>query len=114
MSITNFEEITSPLNDYELELVPIMVASFKTKNINNPIKAADIISSMKANGYKMSGPRLRKICNYIRTNSLLPLIATSKGYYVSYDKQQILDQIQSLQERADAIKNCALGMRSFL
>jgi hypothetical protein len=44
---------------------------------------------------------------------MLPLIATSDGYYVSYDKIEIEKQIQSLKERAESINRCANGMLVF-
>jgi tetrahydromethanopterin S-methyltransferase subunit B len=50
----------------------------------------------------------------IRSKGILPLIATSNGYYCSYDKQEIMEQIKSLQERADAIINSANGLKKFL
>jgi len=63
---------------------------------------------------KFSEPRLRKCSNYIRTNGILPLIATSQGYYVSYDKQEINSQIQSLVERANSILKSAEGLKKFI
>ena len=58
----------------------------------------------------MTGARLRKIVNYIRTNALQPLMATSKGYFVSNDVNVIMDQIQSLNQRAKSIRDCAHGL----
>lgn len=112
--ITNFEEVTCELSEYELRLVPVLIRGFETKTKANPIKAPEIIKSMKGFGYKISEPRLRKICNHIRSNGLLPLIATSNGYYVSYDRDEIAAQIRSLRERADSINNCANGLTTFI
>lgn len=107
--ITNFEEITQELTDEELALVPTFIKSFSKYTKQNPIKAADIVSKWNQSGdkVKMSQPRLRKICNHIRSNSLLPLIATSSGYYVSNDQAEIERQIKSLTERANSILKCA-------
>jgi hypothetical protein len=116
--ITNFEQITSELNPKELEIVPRIIKAFKKYTKENPIKAPEIVSRYNANiqkgDTKLSQPRLRKICNYIRSYGMLPLIATSKGYYVSYDKQEIKLQIESLRERANSIENCAIGLQEFL
>lgn len=111
--ITNFEEITHELTDDELEIVPMFVKSFQKYTKENPIKAVDIVSRWNKSGgtVKMSQPRLRKICNYIRSNSLLPLIATSSGYYVSNDRDEIEKQIKSLTERANSIMKCAEGLK---
>lgn len=112
--ITNFESITPELNEYELSLVGIIISGLKARTAENPIKSDNIVKSMSANGYKISGVRLRKIINFIRTNALLPIIGTSKGYYVSYEKIDIQNQIKSLNERANSIIDCANGLKEFL
>jgi len=120
MSITNFEDITYELNDEEIKIVPILMHGFKNKTKSNPIKAPEIV--VKCNEYlsqtnikvKLTEPRLRKLVNYIRTNSLLPLIATSSGYYVSNERMEIINQIESLEQRANSIARCALGLKHFL
>lgn len=115
--ITNFEQITCELTDDELAVVPMFVKSFQKYTKENPIKAVDIVRRWNNSPdvtVKMSGPRLRKICNHIRSNSLLPLIATSSGYYVSNDRDEIEKQIKSLTERANSIMNCANGLKNLL
>jgi hypothetical protein len=113
--ITNFEEITYEITDEELQIVNLLIRGFKNHTSKNPIKAPDIVYAINNKyNFKLSEPRFRKLCNYIRTNSLLPLIATSKGYYCSYDKTEIQQQIQSLRERADAIYQSANGLNKFL
>ena len=71
---------------------------------------------LENNGYKirLTQPRLRKLVNYIRSNSLIPLIATSNGYFTTDCKQTIQEQIKSLQERANSIERCAQGLKKFL
>jgi len=44
----------------------------------------------------------------------MPIIATSKGYYCSYNHLEIKAQIESLEERAQAIMASADGLRKFL
>lgn len=119
--LTNFENITQELNNEELKLVPILIQGFKKRTKENPIKAPEIVK--KCSEYletqteikaKINEPRLRKIVNHIRTNSLLPLIATSNGYYVSNDRMEILSQIESLEQRANSVARCALGLKEFL
>ena len=118
--LTNFEEITRDLTSDEHSLIPILIEGFKSHTQKNPIKAPQIVQMMndylklKGTKLKLSEPRLRKCVNYIRTNTILPLIATSKGYYVSYDKVEIELQVKSLRERSDAIDSCARGMAKFL
>lgn len=119
--ITNFEEITSELNPIENKLVPVIIKGLSTKTKTNPVKAVDIVKGindylLKINvtNYTFTESRLRKISNLIRCNGILPLIATSKGYYVSDDPQEIENQIKSLYERAESIMASANGLRKFL
>lgn len=118
--LTNFEEITHELSNEELEIIPIVVHGFKKYTKENPIKAPTIVTGLneylKKNNFKirMTQPRLRKMVNYIRSNSIIPLIATSNGYFTSDCKETIRDQVQSLQQRANSILRCADGMKKFL
>lgn len=116
--VTNFEEHTQNLSEKELAIIPRIILGFKRYSKDNPIKADEIVRKYNANlqkgAVKLTQPRLRKICNHIRSYALLPLIATSKGYYVSYDKGEIKLQITSLLERARSIENCAIGLQEFI
>ena len=118
--ITNFEEHTSELTSEEMEILPIVVHGFRNYKKENPIKAELIVTRMNeflaVRGFKtrMSQPRLRKMVNYIRTNGIIPLIATSHGYFTSDCRETIQEQIKSLQERANSIERCAQGLKKFL
>ena len=120
MSITNFEKDTHELTEREFEILPLVVHGFAKYNKDNPIKASLIVKRLNIylleKGYriKMTDVRLRKMVNYIRSNSLIPLIATSKGYFTSKNKETIQDQVKSLLERARSIERCAEGLKKFL
>ena len=120
MSITNFEDHTNELNDKELEILPLVIHSFRKYDKDSPIKSADIVKKMniyliqREYTIKMTGARLRKMVNFIRSNSLLPLIATSRGYFTSKNKDTVEKQIKSLLERERSIENCANGLSKFL
>lgn len=110
--ITNFSEQTHELNKYELEVLqPIIVQGLKNKiGKDKAVTNKHICKALKSFGHKITDSRLRKIIHNIRANDLVPLlIATSKGYYVSNDTQEVQEYITSLQERANSIlfiKNC--------
>lgn len=118
--IDNFEDVTYELTEEEMKLLPIIKKGFEF-HIGKAklIKGATIVEKIndKAKEYDLSSQfsevRLRKIVNYIRINSILPLIATSKGYYVSNDKQEILTQCKSLEQRANAILAAREGLLTF-
>ena len=113
--ITGFEEQTKPLTDQEREvfLLPIInglrVKAGKEKAVTNK----DIVRGLKANcDIKIGEARVRKMINYIRNNDIIPcLIATSKGYYIAETKDEMLDYIDSLYGRVEAIEADALSMK---
>ncbi len=122
MALTNFEQITEDLTSFENKLMEFMMKGFATKTKADPIKANEII--IKTNAWlikehpnvtqKLTEPRLRKITNHIRAFGLQPLIATSNGYYISFDKEEIEKQISSLNERARSMNQAATGLKEFL
>jgi len=118
--ITNFPLETAELTPEEKKLVPLLIQGFSTHGKNNPIKEPAIIKAINDNKEKfglkkkLSGSRLRKLCNFIRRNGMIPLIGTSRGYYVSNDKEEIAKQITSLEERAAGILTGANGLKKFL
>jgi len=117
--IKNFEEITEELNEKEMALIPHIVAGLlRNTSPTKPSKAPYIVSSFnrffEGKGLaKLTEPRFRKCVNFIRKNGLIPLIATSDGYFVSYDIEIIESQILSLQQRARSINDCAKGLEKF-
>jgi hypothetical protein len=115
--INNFEDYTHELSDYELKtLVPIIVKGLLTKvGKENAITNNQIVPKLKGKGYKVSSSRIRKIVHYIRVAGLIPcLIATSKGYYISNDKEEIKEYIDSLHQRADSITFVAYALQGNL
>lgn len=107
--ITGFEKETAPLNDVELELVPIFVRGLSSKiGEVNAVKSHTIIKGLKKLGYDVNGARVRKIINYIRINGLVSnLVATSKGYYIENDRKKVEEYVTSLRHRASAINAVA-------
>lgn len=118
--ITNFETVTFELTEDELKWIPYLINGFNMHGPTCPIKEVDILAgcnrSREKYGIKtkMTGARLRKLVNYIRVSGLVPLLATSKGYFVTDDPNAIEKQIRSLYERAASIKQAAEGLRKFL
>lgn len=104
--ITNFDSHTQELNDYEEKtLQPIIIRGLSTKlGKASAITNKKICEILTQKGYEITDTRLRKIIHNIRAKDLVPLlIATSKGYYVSNDEQEIRDYVQSLSERINSI-----------
>lgn len=105
--INGFEQITSPLTEHELELVPLFVKGLSNKiGKENAVKSSHILSAMQQ--YRLTGARIRKIINYIRINGLVKnLIASSDGYYIETNPEKIKKYVKSLRQRASAINAVA-------
>jgi hypothetical protein len=112
--VTNFETITCELDAKEKEMAGDLIMLLNRRTISNPIMAPDIVHEMNAMGNKISQARLRKIVNYIRTNGIAPIIATSNGYYMSDSIEEIRKQVRSLRERASSIMDAANGLEKYM
>jgi len=74
-------------------------------------KSVDKIKLVGVDIRYVNGAMLRKMINHMRCNSTLPIISTSKGYYVSYEIEDINEMIISLTERAKSIEAAAEGLK---
>jgi hypothetical protein len=137
--VEGFEDYTYELTSKEMVLLPFVEKGLLKRSKNNPITGAELIKSMNAwikekndeiilknssivNGdkpkdllSKINEPRLLKIIQYLRASGKLPVIAVGgngKGYYVSYDEEDIKTQIRSLEQRARGVLCGAEGLRS--
>lgn len=104
------------LSPIESEAIDLLISVLVKYNESAPIKTKPLLAELNA---KFSIPnyfvdtRLRMFCNYLRTNAILPLMSTSKGYFVTENPAIILNQIKSLVGRADSIDSCAEGLKVF-
>jgi hypothetical protein len=103
--ITGFEDITEPLSEAEMKLVPVIAKGLRARvGRANAISASAIESRMAEHGYKVPGARLRKIVNHIRVHGVVPLLlASSAGYYVCDDTNEAFEYLQSLYDRERAM-----------
>ena len=115
--ILGHEDVTYELTEGELEIAKKIAPFLKLKTKENPVLASEIINGVNKNlnlKTKLTDARLRKIINYYRTESILPVISTYKGYFVSYDEKDINDMMQSLCERGNSIIQCSFGLGKIL
>lgn len=112
--ISGFEDETRPLDDFEKKLLPSFIKGLE-KHIgrSNPVTSKQMISGILATKkVEIGGARVRKIINHIRINGLVPrLMATSIGYYIEYDDNELIKYIRSLNQRAKAIQAVADALR---
>lgn len=122
--LTGFEQETAPLNAIELRAARIIAYCLITGHTgaDKAVTAQHICNAMakqsaefrdeKGRPY-LNGARIRKIVNHLRVTGACPrLIASSKGYYISNDRQEITEYIQSLYARAEAILAVAKQMQT--
>ena len=112
--IQGFEEQTFELTKIEIgyarTLAKALILQYNSAKgvfINNK-KIADII--YKIEGERPSPARIRKIIQWLRINQHptgYVIVSSSKGYKLSSDKQEIEQLIDSLNARANAIRNVA-------
>jgi hypothetical protein len=108
------------LNDEEINFLPTLKRVLLKTNPKKPLYAKDIVRGVNKRredgltNYCLTKPfteaRLRKMVNYFRCTATLPVISTSNGYYVSYERDEIIAMIKSLRARADAIYGASDGM----
>ncbi len=104
--INGFEDETTELTYEEKLLVPrFQRGLWKCQGKANAITSVQIERKLKADGIKCTGARIRKIINYIRIKGIVPrLLATSDGYFVSDNEEEIRKYVESLDQRINAIK----------
>jgi len=82
-------------------------------NRSNPL-CSDRIADLLNKDFKPERPyqsiHIRKIVNDLR-NKEIPVIANNKGYFISYDPEDILYQIDSLEKRIEAIQWAQSGLK---
>lgn len=104
--LKNFEKITVELTPIELEYVEFLGQWFMNNHgKKNTVKNADIAKLINRMFEKtITEPRVRKVVQFLRTNGLPNLIATSNGYFYSEDTKEIESWIVSLKQREAAIR----------
>ena len=113
--IQGFEEYTAPLTDYEREaLRPRLVHYLSLCNgAANAVKNGTIVRHLRYYGCRATEARVRKLINHIRIHALVPcLVASSRGYYVTDDPEELDKFIASLAGREDAIRAVRVSMEN--
>lgn len=111
--ITGHEDILD-LTEADIAIANRLINALKTRTKDNPILSKDIVNGVNSKWEvkpKFTDVRLRKIINYYRTNSILPVISNKNGYYVSYNIEEIDLMTHSLTQRANSILGCVFGMK---
>lgn len=101
------KSILRPLNEYERGILLPIIVKCLSKHVGKEkaITNSHMCEALIDNGYDIKEVRMRKIIHYIRDNWLIGcLIASNRGYHVTKDRQEMLDYIDSLRRRVEAIE----------
>jgi hypothetical protein len=112
-----FEIETRPLTEIEKTLLPIIAGGLSTRIGAHKAMTNEVICEKVFVKYnvKLSEARLRKIINYIRMTDMLPgLMATSRGYYITTNPEELKKWIDSLDGRERAINGIKTKAEKYL
>ncbi len=114
--LPGFEDHTADLSEEEKELIPVFIKGFETKyGKENAVTSKEIVARLQYGYKKITEVRVRKIINHIRNNNLIPgLVASSSGYYVTSDPQEIKRYIDSLDGREAEIRRTKQSFKQYL
>ena len=102
--IKGFENITYRLTAEEYTIAE-KIAERLVQNVGKAMAVNNtrISEYIKSLGHKVSGARIRKILNFIRTSGRVNMLIASKGgYYVTTSVVEMTDYIESLTDRIRA------------
>lgn len=106
MALAGFESYTHELTEKEVEMAKYMAIGFQRRvGKENAISSTEIIKAMKAKGHSISGPRVRKIVNFlVNTKMVHPwFIADESGYYIATKEEEVERHVLSLVQRGASI-----------
>lgn len=105
--ITNFEQYTFELNAIEKRASKYIEALLRTTGeiySNRELATKIYQRSGELKEYKFHDSRIRSIINYLRRTSAPNIIATSNGYKITDNKDELMKYHQSLTERIEAME----------
>lgn len=103
MALVGFEDITVALTPEEIRIANIIARRFNNrpkgrKNAATNVGIRKVIKDYV--GETLSGPKMRRIIQYIRSENLVPrLCATSNGYFVAENDKEWNDWKTSMKQR---------------
>jgi hypothetical protein len=103
--VIGFEELTAHLSEEEIKVAKAL--AIKLASLKGPEQAMNnrqLRDYLWEIGVYTSAVRIRRMINYIRVHGLVSnVIASSHGYYVARDWEEVERYVASLRQRASAI-----------
>lgn len=103
--VIGFEHLTAQLSAEE-EAIAVLLSErlVKCKGQNMAMDNRAIRDYLQRKDCYVSAVRVRKIINHIRINSMVSnLVASSRGYYIAENQEELDRYVTSLRQRASAI-----------
>lgn len=107
-------ETYRPLSIYEQNvLLPIMIKGLKMKKTKaNAVTANGIVLGIRSQGLRINCRNVERIIQHIRINDLIVgLMASSIGYFVTNNEQELMDYEKSLLCREASLRNTRMTMQ---
>lgn len=98
-------------------VIPFLMKVLLSTNISKPMFGKDIVTLVNDKlqlNEAFNQFRLRVCINYMRKTEMLPIISGSRGYWVSYNVEEMVLNAESLESRANAILHASNGMRAMI
>lgn len=98
-------------------VIPFLMKVLLSTNISKPMFGKDIVTLVNDKlqlNEVFNQFRLRVCINYMRKTEMLPIISGSKGYWVSYNVEEMIINAESLESRANSILHASNGMRAMI
>jgi hypothetical protein len=108
---------TEKLTTEEKDIVlPMLLNALKKGTEDQPLVSDRIVKWFNDNKQQIgmktnfTSSRLRKLTNYCRTNGIAPIIANSKGYYISNKKKDLVELKLSIISRIESLQAVVKGI----
>jgi len=105
--ITSFEELTYQITDNEKRCAKFIEAVLRKTNkfyTNKQLRKLIFDRSGNQTEFDLADSRIRVIMNYLRRTTAPNIIASSNGYKITEDIDELNKYLESLYDRIDAIK----------
>lgn len=116
MSLINFENITQDLKQKEIDIALEIFYRIRKHHVgkNNAVKSSRIVKSYnEKNDLKLTGVKIRKMINWLRSGGLV-VCGSEKGYYYPENKTDLQKSIKSLTQRVNQIQRSIKGLETAL
>ena len=105
---------TNTLSNYEQNvLLPILIKGLEMKKgKQNAVTNKQMVRGLQSFGLKIDVRRVCKLISHIRTNDLIVgLMASTTGYYVTSNEQELKAYEKNLLDRETALRKVRLSMK---